>query len=94
MSGIDMDASTEALVILAEECCEVGQIVSKVLRWGLDSNNQGNLPLDNRHQLIKELGDVMAMIGLVQQQLGITDEDLEMAKQHKLAKLKMYSRYF
>jgi NTP pyrophosphatase (non-canonical NTP hydrolase) len=94
MSGINMDASTEALIILAEECCEVGQITSKILRWGLDSTNHGSMEIDNRQQLIKELGDVLAMIGLVQKQLDISDAELEAARQQKLAKLKRYSRHF
>lgn len=94
MSGIDMDGKTEALIILAEECCEVGQIVAKIHRWGLDSNNKGNHPTTNRDELIREMGDVMAMIRIVQGELGISDADLARAVQNKLEKLRVYSRNF
>lgn len=94
MSGIDMDRTTEALVILAEECCETGQIISKILRWGLDSTNNGALDLSNRDHLVKEIGDIMAMIDIVRSELGITDQDLDRAVQAKREKLKIYSRHF
>lgn len=91
MSSRITDRKTEALVILAEECCEVGQIIAKIHRWGLDSNNNGSLPTNNRDELIKELGDVLAMIRIVQGELGICDVDLARASQNKLEKLKVYS---
>lgn len=94
MSGIEMDRLTEALVILAEECCEVGQIVSKIHRWGIDSNNNGHLPSTNRDELVKEMGDVMAMIRIVQGELDISDADLAHAVQNKIAKLKRYGKNF
>ena len=93
-NGLINDRMTEALVILAEECCEVGQIVSKIHRWGLDSNNNGSLPCSNRDELVKEMGDVMAMIRIVQGELGISDDDLAQAVQNKLEKLRIYSRNF
>lgn len=94
MSGIEMDRITEALVILAEECCEVGQIIAKIHRWGLDSTNNGAMPGTNRDELVKEIGDVMAMIRIVQEELAISDVDLAIAVQNKLDKLKVYSRHF
>lgn len=94
MSGIEMDRITEALVILAEECCEVGQIVSKIHRWGLDSTNQGEFSTTNRDELVKELGDLMAMIRIVQENLEISEDDLSRAVQNKLTKLRIYSRNF
>ncbi len=94
MSGIDMDRTTEALIILAEECCEVGQIVAKIHRWGLESTNNGELPSSNRQELIKEMGDVMAMIRIVKEELDINDVEIENAVQNKLDKLKVYSRHF
>lgn len=94
MNGIKMDRITEALVILAEECCEVGQIIAKIHRWGLDSNHHGNLPSTNRDELIKEIGDVMAMIRIVKEELAISDFDLARAERSKLDKLKVYSRHF
>lgn len=94
MSGIDMDRTTEALVILAEECCEVGQIVAKIHRWGLDSTNNMVMPRSNRDELVKEMGDVMALIKIVKEELKISDQELAQAVQAKLDKLRIYSRHF
>jgi NTP pyrophosphatase (non-canonical NTP hydrolase) len=91
MSSLINDRATEALVILSEECCEVGQIVAKIHRWGLGSTNQGALKTTNRDELIKEMGDVLAMIRIVQGELNISDNDLAIASQNKLEKLKIYS---
>jgi NTP pyrophosphatase (non-canonical NTP hydrolase) len=86
-----MDRPTEALVILAEECCEVGQIIAKIHRWGLDSTNQGALPVTNRDELIKEMGDVMAMIRIVRAELDIGEAEIEAAIRNKIEKLRVYS---
>lgn len=94
MNGKDMDGPTEALVILAEECCEVGQIVAKILRWGLDSTNQGSLPSSNREELIKEMGDVMAMIQITQEQLGIDGSQISEAVENKRRRLWKWSQNF
>lgn len=89
-----MDRTTEALVILAEECCEVGQIVAKIHRWGLDSTNNMVMPRSNRDELVKEMGDVMALIKIVKEELKISDQELAQAVQAKLDKLRIYSRHF
>lgn len=94
MRNLINDRTTEALVILAEECCEVGQIIAKIHRWGLDSTNNGSLSSTNRDELIKEIGDVMTMVRIVQAELDISDADLAKATQNKLEKLKVYSNLF
>lgn len=91
MTKLINNRATEALVILAEECCEVGQIISKIHRWGLDSNHNGSLPSTNRDELVNELGDLMAMIRIVQGELDISDVDIAKAMQNKIEKLKIYS---
>jgi NTP pyrophosphatase (non-canonical NTP hydrolase) len=93
MTSLINDRVTEALVILAEECCEVGQIVAKIHRWGLSSTNNMAMPHTNRDELVKEMGDVLAMIRIVQGELDISDQELARAQQNKLTKLKIYSRY-
>lgn len=93
MTSLINDRLTEALVILAEECCEVGQIVAKIHRWGLGSTNNMAMPHTNRDELVKELGDVLALIRIVQEALEIDDQELEQAVQTKMHKLKIYSRY-
>lgn len=49
----------ELLTILAEECCEVGQRVSKALRFGLMEIQPGQ-PLSNAERIASELGDLLA----------------------------------
>ena len=85
MNSLINDRRTEALVILTEECCEVGQIASKIHRWGLEP------PTTNRDELIKELGDLLAIISIVQQQFEIPNEEIDLAIAQKITKLKTYS---
>jgi len=75
-----MDNTTELLVILMEECAEVSQEASKVIRFG------------NPHTaLMKELGDLLCMIRLTQSRFGISDEDLNNYASLKREKLKTFS---
>jgi len=58
-------AEAERLVLLIEECGEVIQAASKILRHGYESHDPDGTPamtrpvLSNRHQLEVELGDVV-----------------------------------
>ena len=45
----------ETLTILSEECAEVVQANSKLIRFGVDNE-------ENKDHLEQELGDIMAMI--------------------------------
>lgn len=61
-------AEDERLALLSEECAEVIEAVSKIQRHGYESVN----PLDplmgtNRHQLIAEIGHVLATVHLMLQ---------------------------
>lgn len=51
-------AQHERLVILAEECAEVQQVICKALRHGLDSDNNGKNAETNRQMIERELGDL------------------------------------
>jgi hypothetical protein len=53
------EGQVERLAILAEECAEVTQAVMKILRHGLHSNNNGQLPETNRQALQREVGDLL-----------------------------------
>jgi NTP pyrophosphatase (non-canonical NTP hydrolase) len=76
----------EILVILGEEAAEVIQETSKVIRFGLDDNRLNNLE--------KEIGDLLAMIDLLESH-GVIDSDrLETAKHAKIVKLKQWSSIF
>lgn len=78
----------ECLEILAEECAEVIQEKSKIFRFGCNEYSWHNLDSKHAEMLEQEMGDVLAMIELVQQSgIGITKEGLEVAKQKKIEKV-------
>ncbi len=78
----------ECLEILAEECAEVIQEKSKIFRFGCNEYSHHNVALKHCEMLEHELGDLLAMIELVQQSgIGITAEGLELAKQKKIEKV-------
>jgi hypothetical protein len=80
-----MDTQTrEILTILQEEAAEVIVEASKCFRFGLSGQNLTRLG--------KEIGDLQQMIDLlIKQDIGISIEDIEIAKQQKLEKLKIFS---
>ena len=84
------DQMMEALGILQEECAETIVVVSKIRRFGLDTEylrGEGT----KRTALTKELGDLLAVIGILAKQ-GVLDQDeLHQAAIEKIAKLKKYS---
>lgn len=72
----------KSLVVCMEECGELTQACSKVLRHGTDDPKY----LKN---LVEEMGDVQAMIRILQQQYEIDGADVENRVQYRLAKMKM-----
>ena len=74
----------ECLVILAEECSEVIQAVSKTMRFPEDD-------IKNRARLEKELGDLQCMIDLTCKHLDIDPADVVMWSNMKAEKLKKWS---
>lgn len=73
----------EALVILMEECAEVIQAASKIIRFGRGIHSLNNLN--------KEIGDLLCMVLILKQQ-GLIDQDI-LPNQiiSKLEKLRTYS---
>ena len=74
----------ECLVILAEECGEVIQAVSKTMRFPEDD-------IKNRARLEKELGDLQCMIDLTCKHLDIDQESVVLWSNIKAEKLKQWS---
>lgn len=76
----------ERLALLSEECGEVQQAIGKILRFGLNTKNpEDENKTDNRNDLEKELGNVLAAIRL----LSLTkDINIEKVYQYEKAKLK------
>jgi len=63
MNELD-EAGLERLVILAEECAEVIQVINKIIRFGYNSFHPEKA-LDNRDLLEKELGDVQLILSMM-----------------------------
>lgn len=80
----------EVMDILQEECAEVIQAVSKISRFGIDNFKPGKAKT-NREHLEEELGDMIAMICILEK-MGIIDQNaLEIATKAKIQKLKKWS---
>ena len=83
----------EVLDILQEECAEVIQAVSKINRFGADNVKPGK-PKTNREHLEEELGDMLAMIDIMLELNLVDIDNLEIAKQAKIEKLKQWSNIY
>ena len=80
------DYDKELLTITMEECAEVIQACSKIIRFGNSS--------ENLEELEKELGDLQCMIGLLHTNDYISFNNLDMFSDLKQEKLKIYSNLF
>ena len=80
----------EILLIMQEECAEVTQAISKCFRFGLDNHKPGK-PKTNREHLEEELGDLVAMITLLEMHGVVSQFNIEKAKLAKFEKLKTWS---
>ena len=74
---------SELLVILMEECAEVQQACSKVLRYGEDR--------ENINKLISEVGDLQCMIQLLASNLEISEQEMYKGIHNKRKKLVKWS---
>ena len=84
-----MDNQTrEAFLILQEECSEVIQATSKCFRFGIDGEYNDQT---NRVRLEQELGDVLAMIDILEEHGVISRQSLVEAKARKFKKLEQWS---
>ena len=85
------DKINEIYAITQEECAEVVQAISKVMRFGLDTTHGGRT---NRDHLEEEIGDLQCMINLLIE-TGVCDmvSVLEASKR-KREKLKQWSTIF
>lgn len=81
-----MDKETEVLVITMEECGELTQACSKVIRT--------NQKEEYMRELTKEVGDVMCMIDLLVQNNLVDENDIKLCAKKKREKLKKWSNLF
>lgn len=82
------DQEHEILSITQEECSEVIQAVSKIFRFGLDTEWKGE---SNREHLEEEVGDLQAMIHLMIQSGLVNEHKVADAANKKLEKLRKWS---
>jgi len=81
------------MLILQEECAEVTQAISKCFRFGVDNFKPGK-PKTNREHLAEELGDLQAMIDLCIKFNIVGSEQISIAADNKIAKLKKWSSIY
>jgi len=80
----ELDVHQQLMVITMEECAELQQVCSKILR-------RGTLDDEYREKLLQELGDVYCMIGLIQKYDFASWSEIENAAAEKEKKLEKWS---
>jgi len=78
----------EIFCITQEECAEVTQAISKIFRFGIDTSWNGRT---NKQRLEEELGDLMAMIYILQMSGIVSEENVLKASEDKMEKLAKWS---
>lgn len=85
-----MTRTEHLLTILAEECAEVAQRVSKALRFGLAETQPGQ-PFTNAQRIEYELTDLLAAVESLVEERVIADPDVnDFAKRHKKRKVEKF----
>ena len=87
------NATKEIMSILQEECAEVVQAVSKINRFGLNGVHPRETKTNQAH-LEEELGDLLAMVELLESKGIVTTTGLIAAKLAKIEKLKKWSTIY
>lgn len=83
-----MDKIDEVMLITQEECAEVTQAISKVFRFGIESEHNG---VTNKERLTEEVGDLLCMIELMMTHGVVDSMQVLEAKKNKFEKLKKWS---
>lgn len=83
--------TSEVFDILQEECAEVIQAVSKIRRFGIDTEHNG---ITNREHLTTEVGDLQCMINLLIEFGYIDLGEMQVCADMKRHKLQQWSNIF
>lgn len=89
-------AEAERLAILIEECGEIIQAASKVLRHGYESYNPTVAPElrdTNRQSLMREIGDLDAICGRMVNEGDIDRQEIVKASTRKMLTLKRWTHH-
>jgi NTP pyrophosphatase (non-canonical NTP hydrolase) len=90
MNGLT-DAQEERLTLITEECAEVIQAVSKIKRFGFNSNYNGGIT--NLESLQHELGDLQLILKVMIERGDVNKEAIEQRTIDKRTKINQYLRY-
>lgn len=86
-SGLN-EYQDELLTILIEECGEAIQEACKINRFGINAKSHHVAGANHKACLIQEIGDIIAVVELIiDSDMGITQDDLDAAKERKLKKI-------
>jgi len=88
-NGLD-PAEMERLALLMEELAESVHMIGKVLRHGYESGHPDYGQFTNRQHLVRELGQVWAILSLCEARGDFTEEDLVRHAREKLATVGQY----
>ena len=83
----------ETLLITQEECAEVTQAISKIMRFGLNDAWPKDGP-NNKSRLEEEVGDLLCMIDIMIERGILSDSNVNAARHAKRDKLKTWSGIF
>lgn len=83
----------EALGILQEECAEVIVEVSKIRRFGFDTQHY-KTGVSHNEMLELEIGDMLALVDILVEKGVLNIDNLNKAKYNKTEKLKVWSNIF
>jgi NTP pyrophosphatase (non-canonical NTP hydrolase) len=81
----------EIMSILQEECAELIQMISKIRRFGEDAVHPEIPNKTNMHRFQEELGDVLALIEILEAHDYININHVNMLKHKKFDKLKKWT---
>lgn len=81
-------ASNEVLIITQEECAEVSQAISKILRFGPSGHYENKT---NKERLEEEIGDLLCMVEILYEKGIISQSMVEASSVFKRDKLKQWS---
>lgn len=77
-----MNRKEEVLTIFMEECGEAIQAASKIIRFGIDA--------EKKEQLEREMGDILAMMKLVDEEVDLDQNKMLEFAEKKLVKVEQF----
>jgi NTP pyrophosphatase (non-canonical NTP hydrolase) len=89
-----MSNEKEILNITLEECAEVIQAISKILRFGWESTHPRDPTYTNADHLNEEVGDLLCMIDIMIEKEMLNSEAIQKALLAKKQKLKIWSNIY